>query len=93
MDIIVSEFIMPREMAIYIAKQARAKRLSLDFSQQTLAARSGVSYGTLKKFERTGKISLESLLKLAHTLGCITPFGNIFVPKRLEENKRERGRN
>lgn len=53
----------PREMAESVAERASQKRLALNLSQQTLAKRSGVSYGTLKKFERTGQISLESLLK------------------------------
>ncbi len=64
----------PLEMAAHIAKQAQEKRLFLNMSQQTLTERSGVSYGVLKKFERTGKISLESLLKLAFALGSLEAF-------------------
>ena len=70
--------ITPLEMAGHIAKQTQEKRLSLNLSQQTLAERSGVSYGVLKKFERTGKISLESLLKLALTLGSLEAFKALF---------------
>ena len=33
---------------------------------QYMAERSGVSLGSLKSFENTGKISLDSLLKLMH---------------------------
>jgi transcriptional regulator with XRE-family HTH domain len=77
----MSLFMMtPHEVALYIAKQARAKRLALNFSQQTLSDRSGVSYGVLKKFERTGKISLESLLKVAITLDALDEFNNLFNP-------------
>ncbi len=94
--------ITPPEMAGYIAKQAQEKRLSLNLSQQTLAERSGVSYGVLKKFERTGKISLESLLKLALTLGSLATFKDLFKatpPEQLRsldalinEKTRKRGR-
>ncbi len=56
------------EMALHLARQAQKKRLSLNFSQRTLAERSGVSYGVLKKFEQTGCISLESLLKNARRI-------------------------
>lgn len=94
--------ITPLEMAGHIAKQAQEKRLSLNLSQQTLAERSGVSYGVLKKFERTGRISLESLLKLALTLGSLAAFKDLFKtipPEQLRsldalinEKTRKRGR-
>ena len=70
----------PREMALHIAEQAQAKRLSLNLSQKTLSQRSGVSLGVLKKFEQTGKISLESLLKLAWVLDALPLFHDVFKP-------------
>jgi transcriptional regulator with XRE-family HTH domain len=75
----------PPEVAQYLAKQLQAKRLNFNLSQQTLAQRSGVSYGVLKKFERTGKISLESLLKLALTLGSLEEFTHLFVRDKPEQ--------
>jgi transcriptional regulator with XRE-family HTH domain len=68
-----------------MAERARAKRLSLNLSQKSLATRSGVSLGVLKKFERTGKISLESLLKLALIIGALEEFKDLFKPKPPEE--------
>ena len=55
---------MPHEITMLMAARVKAKRLTMNLSQVSLAEHSGVSYGTLKKFERTGQISLESLLKL-----------------------------
>jgi len=46
-------------------------------TQTELAERSGVSLGSLKRFESTGKISLESLLKLLNILGSLHEFENI----------------
>jgi len=43
-----------------------------------LAKRSGVSLGSIKRFELTGQISLESLLKLAHVLNRLNDFELIF---------------
>ncbi|MGL5264249.1 MAG: helix-turn-helix domain-containing protein, partial [Candidatus Rhabdochlamydia sp.] len=63
---------------------AQKKRLSLNFSQQTLSDRSGVSLGVLKKFEQTGKISLESLLKIALVLGALEEFKDLFKQTKLE---------
>ena len=77
--------ITPLEMQKKIATAARAKRLSLNLSQQTLSKKSGVSHGTLKKFEYTGEISLKSLLKLALTLGSIDDFSSLFAPNQPEQ--------
>jgi transcriptional regulator with XRE-family HTH domain len=92
----------PHEMAERLAKKAKAKRLSMNLSQQTLAERSGVSYGVLKKFERTGHISLVSLLKLALSLDALEDFYGLFDLKKpedavsldelIEDKTRKRGR-
>ena len=74
----------PYEMLVRIAERAKAKRLELDLSQASLSERSGVSLGSLKKFEKTGKISLESLLKLALVLDALDGFINLFNLKPLE---------
>lgn len=77
----------PQELSKQIALLAQAKRLSFNISQQSLAERSGVSYGSIKKFERTGKISLESLLKIALVLNCLEDFTNLFKPTPPEQAK------
>ena len=92
----------PFEMAREVAKKARDKRLKLNLSQKTLSEKSGVSYGTLKKFEQKGQISLESLLKIALVLDEMDQFERLFakdndeLPASLDElldNKsRKRGR-
>ena len=93
----------PLEMREHIASQARKKRLFLNISQKSLAQSSGVSLGSLKKFESTGQISLDSLLKLSIILQAIDGFHELFPEKRLEEylsidailkaeNNRQRGR-
>lgn len=92
----------PFEMASEIAKKAQEKRLKLNLSQQTLSEKSGVSYGTLKKFEQKGQISLESLLKIALALGEMEQFEHLFaktndqlpasIDELLDEHPRKRGR-
>lgn len=49
----------------------------MKLTQEGLAQRSGVSLGSLKRFEHTGQISLESLLKLALVLGCLDDFSAV----------------
>jgi transcriptional regulator with XRE-family HTH domain len=90
------------EMQKKVASNVRIKRLEANLSQKTLSQNSGVSYGVLKKFEATGKISLESLLKLAMALGSMDDFLALFAPGRpemalslddlIKDNTRKRGR-
>lgn len=46
------------------AEAIRVRRVAENWSRNELSARSGVAYGTLIKFETTGKISLNSFIKL-----------------------------
>jgi transcriptional regulator with XRE-family HTH domain len=63
-----------------IALRHQALRKQAGFSQSELAKRSGVSLGSLKRFERTGQISLESLLKLTDVLNHLNDFEAILKP-------------
>lgn len=68
---------MPKEIGLEIAHNLKKLRKRRKLSQTELAERSNVSYGSLKRFEQTGKISLESLLKIAVVLGASEPFSNL----------------
>ncbi len=68
----------PAEVMKELGLKARAKRLSNNLSQSGMATRSGVSLGSLKRFEATGQISLESLLKIAMSLNCMHDFEEVF---------------
>ena len=81
------KFLNPCETAKRIAEAAKEKRLSLNFSQKKLSERSDVSLSVIKKFEHTGKISLESLLKLALPLDCLHDFLKLFAPIPLEDSR------
>ena len=64
----------------------KARRLSSKLTQEGLAKRSGVSLGSLKRFEKTTEISLRSLLKLALVLECLDDFINIADSKPSKIN-------
>ena len=95
-------FMTAAEVAKHIATSAKERRLALNLSQQSLSERSGVSLSVLKKFERIGKISIDSLLKLALALDSLGDFVNVFkqpIPKELpalddllKQKIRKRGR-
>ncbi len=67
----------PTSILIKLRDRFKEKRLLLELTQEGLANRSGVSLGSIKRFERSGKISLESLLQLAFILECLDDFNCI----------------
>ena len=69
----------PEEINRDIAKRLSGIRKRRGFSQQELARRSNVSFGSIKRFETSGKISLISLTKLAVALGCTDSLRQLFV--------------
>lgn len=68
----------PKEIGTTMAENLRALRKKDKLSMKALAELSGVSYGSLKRFESTGQISLTSLLKLAIVLDCADDFERLF---------------
>jgi transcriptional regulator with XRE-family HTH domain len=51
----------------------------MNLTQRELAARSGVTFSSLKRFEREGLIALDSLLNLALVLNCLDDFDKLAV--------------
>ena len=92
--------ILPSEdVARELAVRLRDRRLAEQLTQEGLAQRSGVPLGTLKKFERTGQVSLLSFIRLAVTLKDEAALGNLLRPRDfqsleqvLEKPQRKRGR-
>jgi len=74
----------PVEISTDVAKRLRARRLDANLSQEGLANRAGVTLASLKRFERTGKIAFESLVKLSFALGSAEGFEALFPPAKFE---------
>lgn len=72
---------LPTDVLQETALKHRQLRKQLKLSQAQLADRSGVSLGSIKRFEQTGQVSFESLLKLAHVLDRLSDFEKLFSPK------------
>ena len=75
----------PLSTLIDIAKKVRALRKQMGYSQAELALRSGVSLGSIKRFERSGQISLESLVKMAHLLDRLNDFDVVFQSTEIDK--------
>ena len=70
----------PSDFLEEIAQRHKTIRKQAGFSQTELAKRSGISLGSLKRFETTGQISLESLMKLSEILNHLNDFDLILKP-------------
>ena len=76
-----------------LAQRIKGIRKRKLISQEQLSRLSGVSFGSIKRFENTGKISLLSLTKLAIALNCADEIRELFtnVPyQSIEEVIHER---
>ena len=77
-----------------IADRVRLIRKRRSISQEKLAQLSGVSFGSVKRFETTGQISLISLTKIAMALDMAGDLRQIFtevpywnIQEVINENK------
>lgn len=75
--IILDDF-NPWAISKKIAGRMKRKRLVLNITQESLSKKSGVSLGSLKRFENQYKISLEHLLQIALALEALDDFHNLF---------------
>jgi transcriptional regulator with XRE-family HTH domain len=73
----------PKEHSLMIAANVRKRRKSRKLSMRALAEKSGVSYGSIKRFESIGEISLLSLLKIATVLDCADGFDALFTEAEI----------
>lgn len=82
------------EIDMELAKRAKKIRKRRGISQEELSERSGVSYGSIKRFETTGMISLISLTKISMELDCVDDIKDMFtksvyrnIQEVINENK------
>lgn len=62
-----------------LAQRVRNIRKRRSVSQEKLAVMSGVSYGSIKRFESSGQISLISLTKIAMALDIADELRSLFT--------------
>ncbi len=100
-DFILDTF-NPEILAQGIALRMRERRLELNLTQQGLASKSGVTLGSLKRFENNYEISLKHLLMIAVVMDATEDFEKLFGARQYESidemlnadktKKRERGK-
>ena len=72
----------PEGAAEAMAGRMRKLRLAKGWKQVTLAGRSGVTLASLRRFESSGRVSLQNLLKLTFALNRLSDFDAIFEDQR-----------
>lgn len=82
------------EINLALAHRLVNLRKRRKISGQRLSEISGVSYGSIKRFEQTGNISLLSLTKIAIALDCTDQIKGLFanvayrnIQEVIDENK------
>ena len=68
----------PETVSRTLASRIKALRLARGWKQATLAQRSGVSLASLRRFEESGRRSLQHLLALAFALNRLDDFEALF---------------
>ena len=82
-DIQLNDF-NPGTILRKLAERAKRNRLELNLSQNALASKSGVSLGSLKRFEQNAEISLKNLVMLAVALDATDEFAQLFSRKKYQ---------
>ncbi|MBE6381043.1 MAG: helix-turn-helix transcriptional regulator [Lentisphaerae bacterium] len=70
----------PVDVMTKVAQRAKALRLEQNITQQELADKVGIAIGTVKRFEKSGEIQFNYLLRIALVLGRLEEFFDIFEP-------------
>jgi len=81
----------PYEIQVILSQRVKRLRLINEWTQAELAERAGITLASLKRFESTGKISIERLLQLAMALGRLNELMQLFQEpeiKRLSDIKK-----
>ena len=89
--------VSPANAAKTVALRERERRRKLGITQQQLADRSGVTLSSLRRFEQTGQIAFESLVRLCRALDCESELDGLFakpayrsIQEVIDEQRRAR---
>ena len=75
----------PTDILKELAQRTRTLRKEHKMSQSELAQRANVSLGSYKRFETSGHVSLDSLLKIAFILGKLGDFETVFQSNKNKD--------
>ena len=70
---------LPDEVCAELGSRARARRILLNLSVEELSARVGISSKTLGNFERTGRCTLETFVRILEVLNAMPDLQPVLV--------------
>jgi transcriptional regulator with XRE-family HTH domain len=70
---------LPDEICLEIGRRARVRRVSLNISVDELAQRVGISNKTLGNFERTGRCTFETFVRVLEALNATSDLGSVLL--------------
>jgi len=70
----------PDEVRTLLSGRVRQLRLLAGWKQSTLSEHAGISLPTVRRFERTGRTSLENFLRICHALGHLDEVATLLNP-------------
>ena len=70
-----------------LVDRVKERRKELKISQKELSTRTLVSYGSIRRFENSGQISLTSLIRIANALNCLSDFNLLFKTQQITNLK------
>lgn len=76
------DIVSPEAKAKALAERVKTRRLEMNLTQEGIAVRSGVPLATYRRFEQTGKMSLDGLLYVAYALDALNDFDRLFESRR-----------
>ena len=68
----------PPELCAEVAARVRQRRLAMDLTREGLAVRADVSVASIKRFETTGLIAFDALVRIAFALGAEAEVAALF---------------
>ena len=82
---------LPEEICQEMGRRARARRVALNVSVEELAKRVGISNNTLGNFERTGRCTLETFVRILETLNALPDLASVLVTqtRSIEEMRQK----
>lgn len=82
---LLANFSSPDAIQRKIASQFQARRLMQNLTQEALSKKSGVSLGTIRRFEQTGEISMKHLVLLAMYLNIVQEMEGLFKVQLIQD--------
>ena len=82
----ISDFVQTRTIGSVtsdLVDRVIARRKESKVSQMKLSELSGVSFASIRRFEKSGEISLASLLKIANALAYLEDFDLLFKNENI----------